>query len=133
MSDIRGGGYGSAHNWKHSHTSAGRQTRYDCRDCDYTFWHDYPHTPDIFEAMEKVGVPKECQAAPKEPPMIDTRSNAEKHSATARIMANVVLELRRALKEQRFEDGSELEWAGAIRDVLCECELLHRRLAAYGK
>lgn len=60
-SDIQGGGYGSKHQWRHSHTSAGRQTLYICRDCDVHFWHDYPNEPGIFTAMKKCGIPEECR------------------------------------------------------------------------
>lgn len=64
MSDINGEGHGSDHNWKHSHTSEGRQTLYKCVDCHHVFWHDYPHVPNIFEAMEKTGVPLKCHKKP---------------------------------------------------------------------
>jgi hypothetical protein len=65
MSDIHGEGHGSDHDWKHSHTSEGRQTRYDCKDCGHVFWHDYNRIVNIFEAMEKAGVPEKCSKKPK--------------------------------------------------------------------
>ena len=64
MSDIHGEGHGSDHNWKHSHTSEGRQTLYKCVDCGFNFWHDYNRVVNIFEAMKGVGVPAKCDKKP---------------------------------------------------------------------
>lgn len=71
MSDIRGEGHGSAHDWRHDLTDkfAGGQsgTRYLCRHGDAVFVHLYDQVPDIFEAMKAGGVPAGCVGAKPEP------------------------------------------------------------------
>jgi hypothetical protein len=64
MSDIRGEGYGSSHDWMRDVTDTfggERGTRYFCRHQDGVFVHLYELHPDIFEAMRLDGVPETCQ------------------------------------------------------------------------
>ena len=59
MSDIRGTGYGSSHNWKRKETTPNKVTQYEC-ECGARFAHAYDVIPDIFEAMHHAGVVDKC-------------------------------------------------------------------------
>jgi hypothetical protein len=63
---------------------------------------------------------------------LDLRSNAYHHRDTCPHLALAVLNLRRALKQQEI-DGGELEWAGAIRELLEQAEHVHSRVSFYAK
>jgi len=52
-SAISGEGYGASHNWRYGGTTAGRCSLYKCDDCGEIFYHHYPSTPDIHEAIFK--------------------------------------------------------------------------------
>jgi hypothetical protein len=63
MSDIRGEGHGSAHDWRHDTTEAfngDMGSRYFCRACGTCFVHMYNWVPDIFDAMRRDGIPGQC-------------------------------------------------------------------------
>jgi len=60
MSDIRGEGYGSKHNWQRGRTNPSKYTIYQCRSCGCDFAHHYDWTPDIFKAMEIENVSEHC-------------------------------------------------------------------------
>lgn len=59
-SAIRGTGHGSKHLWERGFTGPSRTTHYLCKRCNIDFYHHYPSTPNIFEAMAKAGIPDEC-------------------------------------------------------------------------
>lgn len=68
MSDIRGEGYGSKHNWTRVSTlqrniPIDRMTLFQCANCHRDFWHRYRITSDIFQAMKEWGIPEECKEA----------------------------------------------------------------------
>lgn len=71
MSDIRGDGWGSTHDWQRDITerfSGTMGTRYFCRGCKAPFVHLYRKTPDIFTALHNFGVEEVCPVmAPVEP------------------------------------------------------------------
>lgn len=58
-SDINGDGFGSDHLW-HYESTPSNASYYKCARCFWPFAHAYNSTPDIFEAMQKVGVPDRC-------------------------------------------------------------------------
>ena len=63
MSDIKGEGYGSSHDWQHDITDSFRGdkgSRYFCSSCGACFIHMYDLIPDIFEAMRDEGLPDIC-------------------------------------------------------------------------
>lgn len=60
MSDINGKGYGSDHDWQLL-TGGRGYSLYFCRTCMVRFTHYYDETHDIFEAIEKYGVPETCE------------------------------------------------------------------------
>ena len=63
MSDIKGEGFGSAHDWKFDITDrfdGEKGTRYLCRYCGSCFVHLYDVFPNIFEAMKLREVPELC-------------------------------------------------------------------------
>lgn len=67
MTDIRGDGYGSAHDWRHDTTEPFRGdmgSRYFCRKCGACFVHMYNLITDIFEAMADEDVPLKCGETP---------------------------------------------------------------------
>lgn len=66
MTEVRGNGYGSAHDWENKGTEQisspkkRRNTLWVCRKCHEQFRHFYRITSDIFEAMKQRGVKEEC-------------------------------------------------------------------------
>lgn len=60
MSHINGEGFGSTHNWHRGDASPFKSTQYRCLDCNYRFNHRYDEIPNIFDAMQKQGVPALC-------------------------------------------------------------------------
>lgn len=63
MSDITGNGFGATHDWVRGYTGAIRATLYQCKRCGESFWHHYPSTPSIFQAMAESGtVSEKCGA-----------------------------------------------------------------------
>lgn len=60
MSDIKGVGWGSAHDWERVESTPDKSTLYVCRKCPESFRHFYDYTPDIFEAMRDLAVNQEC-------------------------------------------------------------------------
>ena len=63
VSAIKGGQYGSSHNWESGYTGPARATPYRCRQCGDGFNHHYPSTPNIFQAMKESGhVSEKCPA-----------------------------------------------------------------------
>lgn len=61
MSDIRGRGFGSAHDWIRGYSSPDGFTEFECRRCRETFRHFYHSTPNIWKAMREQGVLEECE------------------------------------------------------------------------
>lgn len=66
MSDIKGEGYGSLHNWKKiTSTQASHPIRnsrlYNCVDCGDPFRYYYNAISNIFEAMKENGVKEKCK------------------------------------------------------------------------
>lgn len=59
QSDINGIGWGSDHLW-HYETTPSNVSYYKCARCFWNFAHAYNHTPNIFDAMKKDGVPDKC-------------------------------------------------------------------------
>ena len=59
-SHITGKGYGDAHDWRYLGTPSNRVSRYECASCRQLFFHNYPATPGIFEAMFFSNVPARC-------------------------------------------------------------------------
>ena len=65
MSDIRGEGWGSTHDWRADITDqfgGGMGTRYFCGACGSCFVHRYHEIPDIFDAMKNENIPEVCSA-----------------------------------------------------------------------
>lgn len=65
-SDINGVGYGSAHSWRHGHTSPAKYTTYTCCSCGAKFRHHYDRTSNIFDAMKNAKVPEHCTVTKEE-------------------------------------------------------------------
>lgn len=59
-SAIFGEGHGSTHDWQRVAQGDG-YTGYSCRSCEQRFVHSYLNTSNIFEAIEKVGIPDICK------------------------------------------------------------------------
>jgi hypothetical protein len=68
-SQIEGNGYGSLHIWKKLKTrqlpyyasKSLKYTIYQCEICDTPFIHYYGTFQDIFDALERSGVPDKCE------------------------------------------------------------------------
>lgn len=64
-SQISGEGYGSSHTWIRGGTNynpsgwSDKYTQYGC-ECGACFTHYYDVTPDIFQAIEQVGISDKC-------------------------------------------------------------------------
>ena len=67
VSEIPGEGYGSNHLWFRGITNEKpnkqphKYTEYACLKCGQWFRHLYELIPDIFVAMEKIGILEECK------------------------------------------------------------------------
>jgi hypothetical protein len=59
QSDINGEGWGSDHLWHYEATPSNASV-YKCARCFWPFAHYYRSKPDIFKAMQMVGVPDKC-------------------------------------------------------------------------
>jgi hypothetical protein len=57
---------------------------------------------------------------------MDHRSNSEHHRASARAVARALPALRDALQEE-----DNLEWAGALREIIADVTHVHERLIFY--
>jgi len=72
MSDIKGDGYGSSHDWLRVQ-QVGRCTIYLCRNCGVIFPHHYPRLPSIHQAMHSEGIPDICNKNAQELSMDESR------------------------------------------------------------
>lgn len=61
MSDIRGDGYGSQHDWMYLGSTPFKTSSYTCKRCKAGFQHNYDDEPNIFAAMLFANVSKECK------------------------------------------------------------------------
>jgi hypothetical protein len=65
MSDIKGNGYASSHDWKYLSSNDSHCSSYICDACGAFFVHAYNQTPDIFEALRAASLDSSMNPFPE--------------------------------------------------------------------